>query len=115
MGEYGLSSISLIILTAISVWLVVVIWTFFYTHILIFIIRSFFSSLSTPDNYEQKQLKTFSDSDICQNEVAHQEKELVKQNTRTLMQALHGCLKNCRECRENEADYEDYEKEVTRE
>ena len=27
-----------------------------------------------------------------------------KQNTRTLMQALHGCRKNCRECREEEAE-----------
>ena len=29
-----------------------------------------------------------------------------KQNTRTLMQALHGCRKNCRECREEEAEWE---------
>jgi len=31
--------------------------------------------------------------------------KLQKQNTRTLMQALHGCRKNCSECKENEGDY----------
>ena len=36
---------------------------------------------------------------------------LEKQNTRTLMQALHGCRKNCAECREEEAEWE---KEVSR-
>jgi hypothetical protein len=35
---------------------------------------------------------------------APKQKDLEKQNTRTLMQALHGCRKNCRECRQDEAE-----------
>lgn len=29
---------------------------------------------------------------------------LINQNTRTLMQALHGCRKNCAECKEEEVE-----------
>jgi hypothetical protein len=34
----------------------------------------------------------------------NRKEQLEKQNTRTLMQALHGCRKNCQECREEEAE-----------
>jgi len=34
------------------------------------------------------------------------DQQLEKQNTRTLMQALHGCRQNCRECSEEEAEWE---------
>lgn len=34
-----------------------------------------------------------------------QNEQIEKQNTRTLMQALQGCRKNCRECKEDEEDY----------
>ena len=33
-------------------------------------------------------------------------KELIKQNTRTLLRALLNCRKNCAECQEDEEDYE---------
>ena len=34
------------------------------------------------------------------------EKQLQKQNIRTAMQAFHGCRKNCRQCKANEAEWE---------
>ena len=33
--------------------------------------------------------------------------EIENQNTRTLMQALHGCRKNCAECHEEEKEWEE--------
>ena len=32
--------------------------------------------------------------------------EIEKHNLKTVMQALHGCRKNCAECREEEKDWE---------
>jgi len=57
----------------------------------------------------QKQpKKSFSDSDICRNEVkTNQEKELVKQNTRILAQTLLGCRKNWAECQAEEKEGEE--------
>lgn len=37
---------------------------------------------------------------------AQKPKNLEEQSTRALMQALHGCRKNCSECREEEAEWE---------
>lgn len=37
---------------------------------------------------------------------ASKQSNLEKENTRTLMQAFHGCRKNCRECREEETEWE---------
>ena len=31
------------------------------------------------------------------------QKQLEKQNIRTVMQVLHGCRKNCRQCKDDEA------------
>lgn len=47
---------------------------------------------------------------------AQKQTKLEKQNTRTLMQALHGCRQNCAECRQEEAEWEPkiLQKEVKR-
>ena len=59
-------------------------------------------------NQTWKGQKSFGNSDICPNEErvnpTSQEKEMVKQNIRTLMKAFHGCRKNCAECKAEEAE-----------
>ena len=41
-----------------------------------------------------------------QNKKAKKPINLEEQNTRLLMQALHGCRQNCAECRQEEAEWE---------
>ena len=52
-------------------------------------------------NKKQKLKKTTAEAKL-----ARELKDLAKQNIRTVMQALHGCRKNCAQCRQEEEEWE---------